>query len=200
MEVDKVIGVRHGAKLIHADAFVVAFGSYSTNFLAGTVKIPVYPLKGYSITAPIADEACAPVSTVLDETYKIAITRFEKRIRVGGMAEIAGFDKRLREARRDTLEMCVNDLFPGGGDTAKATFWIGLRPMTPDGTPIIGATAIPNLFLNTGHGTLGWTMSCGSAQLLADLISGKQPAIRSDDLNVFRYAKESPVPANFQLS
>jgi D-amino-acid dehydrogenase len=195
-----VIGVRHGAKLIHADAFVVAFGSYSTSFLSSIVKIPVYPLKGYSITAPIVDEQRAPVSTVLDETYKIAITRFEKRIRVGGMAEIVGFDKRLREARRDTLEMCVNDLFPGGGDTTNATFWTGLRPMTPDGTPIVGATGIPNLFLNTGHGTLGWTMSCGSAQVLTDLISGKQPAIRYDDLNVFRYTKEPPVPENFQLS
>jgi D-amino-acid dehydrogenase len=195
VEGGKVTGVRHGAKLIHADVFVVAFGSYSTNFLSGIVKIPVYPLKGYSITAPIVDEARAPVSTVLDETYKIAITRFDKRIRVGGMAEIVGFDKRLREARRDTLEMCVNDLFPGGGDTSNATFWTGLRPMTPDGTPIVGITSVPNLYLNTGHGTLGWTMSCGSAQLLADLVSGKKPAIQHDDLNVFRYAKEPPVPA-----
>ena len=185
---------------MHADAFIIAFGSYSTKFLSGLVKIPVYPLKGYSITAPILDEACAPVSTVLDETYKIAITRFDKRIRVGGMAEIVGFDKRLREARRDTLEMCVNDLFPGGGDTARATFWTGLRPMTPDGTPIVGSTSVPNLFLNTGHGTLGWTMSCGSAQLLADLVSGKQPAIRFDDLNVFRYAEEPAAPAEFDLS
>jgi D-amino-acid dehydrogenase len=200
VEGGKVSGVRHGAKLVHADAFVVAFGSYSTNFLSGVVKIPVYPLKGYSITAPIADEAKAPVSTVLDETYKIAITRFDKRIRVGGMAEIVGFDKHLREARRETLEMCVNDLFPGGGDTTNATFWTGLRPMTPDGTPIVGSTAIPNLFLNTGHGTLGWTMSCGSAQLLADLISGKEPTIRYDDLNVFRYAKEPQAPADFSLN
>lgn len=200
VEGGKVTGVRHGVKLIHADMFVVAFGSYSTNFLSGIVRIPVYPLKGYSITAAIIDEQRAPVSTVLDETYKIAITRFEKRIRVGGMAEIVGFDKRLREARRDTLEMCVNDLFPGGGDTSKATFWTGLRPMTPDGTPIVGRTAIPNLYLNTGHGTLGWTMSCGSAQLLADLISAKQPAIEYEDLNVFRYEKEPPVPAGFQLS
>ncbi|MGF6937817.1 glycine/D-amino acid oxidase-like deaminating enzyme [Paraburkholderia sp. UCT70] len=192
--------MRHGAKLIQADAFVVAFGAYSTNFLSGLVKIPVYPLKGYSITASILDEACAPVSTVLDETYKIAITRFDKRIRVGGMAEIVGFDKRLREARRDTLGMCVNDLFPGGGDTANATFWTGLRPMTPDGTPIVGGTPVPNLFLNTGHGTLGWTMSCGSAQLLADLVLGRQPAIRHDDLNVFRYAKEKDVPADFTLN
>jgi D-amino-acid dehydrogenase len=200
VEDGKVTGVRHGAKLIHADMFVVAFGSYSTNFLSGIVSIPVYPLKGYSITAPIIDEKRAPVSTVLDETYKIAITRFDQRIRVGGMAEIVGFDKRLREARRDTLEMCLNDLFPGGGDTSKAGFWTGLRPMTPDGTPIVGRTAVPNLYLNTGHGTLGWTMSCGSAQLLADLISGKQPAIQYDDLNVFRYDKEAPVPAGFQLS
>jgi D-amino-acid dehydrogenase len=197
VEGGKVVGVQHGAKLIHADAFVVAFGSYSTNFLSGLVKIPVYPLKGYSITAPIVDEAKAPVSTVLDETYKIAITRFDKRIRVGGMAEIVGFNKRLREARRETLEMCVNDLFPGGGDTANATFWTGLRPMTPDGTPIVGRTAVPNLFLNTGHGTLGWTMSCGSAQLLADIISSRKPAIQFDDLSVFRYANEAPAPASF---
>ncbi|WP_179400988.1 D-amino acid dehydrogenase [Burkholderia guangdongensis] len=200
VEGGRVVGARHGSKLVHADAFVVAFGSYSTKFLSGIAKIPVYPLKGYSITAPIADEARAPVSTVLDETYKIAITRFDKRIRVGGMAEIVGFNKELREARRETLEMCVNDLFPGGGDTSKATFWTGLRPMTPDGTPIVGRTALPNLFLNTGHGTLGWTMSCGSGQLLADLISGKPPAIRYDDLNVFRYADESAAPADFDLN
>jgi D-amino-acid dehydrogenase len=148
-------------------------------------------LKGYSITAPIVNAAAAPVSTVLDETYKIAITRFDDRIRVGGMAEIVGFDKSLLQARRETLEMCVNDLFPGGGDTAKASFWTGLRPMTPDGTPIVGRTPVSNLFLNTGHGTLGWTMSCGSGQLLADLISGKQPAIQSDDLSVHRYLGET---------
>jgi D-amino-acid dehydrogenase len=200
VEGGKAVGVRHGAKLIHADAFVVAFGSYSTNFLSDLVKIPVYPLKGYSITVPIVEEEQAPVSTVLDETYKIAITRFDRRIRVGGMAEIVGFDKRLREARREKLEMCVNDLFPGAGDTTKATFWTGLRPMTPDGTPIVGHTAVHNLYLNTGHGTLGWTMSCGSAQLLADLISGRRPAIEFDDLNVFRYAKESPAPADFALN
>jgi D-amino-acid dehydrogenase len=177
--------------LVRADSFVVALGSYSTQFLADIVKIPVYPLKGYSITAPIVNAAAAPVSTVLDETYKIAITRFDDRIRVGGMAEIVGFDKSMRQARRETLEMCVNDLFPGGGDTSKASFWTGLRPMTPDGTPIVGRTPVPNLFLNTGHGTLGWTMSCGSGQLLADVISGKQPAIRSDDLSVHRYLGET---------
>ncbi|MCO8587983.1 D-amino acid dehydrogenase [Burkholderia multivorans] len=186
----KIAGVQCGSETVRADAYVVALGSYSTKFVANLMKIPVYPLKGYSITAPIVDEAAAPVSTVLDETYKIAITRFDQRIRVGGMAEIVGFDKTLRAARRETLEMCVNDLFPGGGDTSKATFWTGLRPMTPDGTPIVGRTPVSNLFLNTGHGTLGWTMSCGSGQLLADLISGKKPAIQADDLSVHRYLKE----------
>ncbi|MGR3908703.1 D-amino acid dehydrogenase [Burkholderia sp. SR8] len=186
----RIAGVQCGSETVRADAYVVALGSYSTNFIANLMKIPVYPLKGYSITAPIVNEAAAPVSTVLDETYKIAITRFDQRIRVGGMAEIVGFDKNLRAARRETLEMCVNDLFPGGGDTSKATFWTGLRPMTPDGTPIVGRTPVSNLFLNTGHGTLGWTMSCGSGQLLADLISGKKPAIQADDLSVHRYLKD----------
>ncbi|MGF6728423.1 D-amino-acid dehydrogenase [Paraburkholderia youngii] len=187
----RIAGVQCGGELVRADSFVVALGSYSTRFLDGIVKIPVYPLKGYSITAPVVDAAAAPVSTVLDETYKIAITRFDDRIRVGGMAEVVGFDKSLREARRKTLELSVNDLFPGGGDTSKATFWTGLRPMTPDSTPIVGRTPVPNLFLNTGHGTLGWTMSCGSGQLLADLMSGKQPAIRADDLSVHRYLGET---------
>ncbi|MBN3791305.1 D-amino acid dehydrogenase [Burkholderia sp. Ac-20353] len=194
----KIAGVQCGSETVRADAYVVALGSYSTRFIANLMKIPVYPLKGYSITAPIVDAAAAPVSTVLDETYKIAITRFDQRIRVGGMAEIVGFDKNLRAARRETLEMCVNDLFPGGGDTSKATFWTGLRPMTPDGTPIVGRTTLSNLFLNTGHGTLGWTMSCGSGQLLADLISGKKPAIQADDLSVHRYLKDvagQPRPA-----
>ncbi|WP_063548603.1 D-amino acid dehydrogenase [Burkholderia territorii] len=186
----KIAGVQCGSETVRADAYVVALGSYSTSFISNLMKIPVYPLKGYSITAPIVNEAAAPVSTVLDETYKIAITRFDQRIRVGGMAEIVGFDKNLRAARRETLEMCVNDLFPGGGDTSKATFWTGLRPMTPDGTPIVGRTPVSNLFLNTGHGTLGWTMSCGSGQLLADLISGKKPAIQADDLSVHRYLKD----------
>ena len=194
----RIAGVRCGNETLRADTYVVAFGAYSTQFIADIVKIPVYPLKGYSITAPIVNPAAAPVSTVLDETYKIAITRFDDRIRVGGMAEIVGFDQKLRNARRGTLEMCVNDLFPGGGDTAHATFWTGLRPMTPDGTPIVGRTPVANLFLNTGHGTLGWTMSCGSGQLLADLISGRRPAIQADDLSVHRYLGDigtSPRPA-----
>jgi D-amino-acid dehydrogenase len=173
---------------ITADAYVVAAGSYSRSLLSDLFKIPVYPLKGYSITIPVTNPEHAPQSTILDETYKIAITRFDDRIRVGGMAEIAGFDRSLNPLRRDTLEMVVKDLFPHGGDVTQSSFWTGLRPMTPDGTPIVGATAIRNLFLNTGHGTLGWTMSCGSASVLTDIISGRKPAIDAADLSMFRYA------------
>ena len=124
---------------------------------------------------------------MLDETYKIALTRFDERLRVGGMAEVAGFDLALRAKRRQTLEFVTRDLFDGCGDIAAAEFWTGLRPMTPDGTPIVGVTHIPNLYLNTGHGTLGWTMACGSGQLIADLIGGRIPAILHDDLALSRY-------------
>jgi len=184
---NQITGVHCGDELVQADSYVVALGAHSTTLLAGIVDLPVYPMKGYSITVPITDAAKAPVSTILDETYKIAVTRFDDRIRVGGMAELAGFDLRLNPRRRATLEMVVNDLFPGAGDTAQASFWTGLRPMTPDGTPIVGRSAFGNLFLNTGHGTLGWTMSCGSAQMLADLMSARRPAIPHDDLSVVRY-------------
>jgi D-amino-acid dehydrogenase len=183
-----ISGVRCGAETIVADRYVVALGAHSTLLLRPIMRIPVYPLKGYSITVPIVDAKAAPVSTVLDETYKIAVTRFDDRIRVGGMAEIAGYDATLKKRRRATLEMVVNDLFPGAGNTAQASFWTGLRPMTPDGTPIVGRTPVRNLYLNTGHGTLGWTMACGSAQLLADIISSTRPAIASIDLAFERYS------------
>ncbi|MGG7603761.1 D-amino acid dehydrogenase [Massilia sp. BKSP1R2A-1] len=184
----QITGVRTAKGTLTADRYVLALGSYSRLLLKEQFTLPVYPLKGYSITVPITDASRAPVSTILDESYKIAVTRFENRIRVGGMAEIAGYSKYLNPARRETLEMVVNDLFPGAGDTREATFWTGLRPMTPDSTPVVGATPLRNLFVNTGHGTLGWTMACGSAAVIADLVSGKQPAIRADDLAVFRYA------------
>lgn len=184
---ERITGVLCGHEVMTADRYVVAFGSYSTRLLKGLVPIPVYPLKGYSLTLPITDVNSAPASTILDETYKVAVTRFDDRIRVGGMAEIVGFNTQLKDARRKTLEMVVNDLYPNGGDLARATFWTGLRPMTPDGTPIVGATKFKNLYLNTGHGTLGWTMACGSGQLIADLISGKTPSIHYSDLSVARY-------------
>ncbi|KER04680.1 D-amino acid dehydrogenase small subunit [Photorhabdus temperata subsp. temperata Meg1] len=187
VEEHRITGVQCEDGVMTADSYVVAMGAYSTELLKGLVKIPVYPLKGYSLTMPIVDAERAPVSTALDETYKIAITRFDNRIRVGGMAEVVGFNLNVLKARCETLKMVVQDLYPGGGDIAQANFWTGLRPMTPDGTPIVGPTDYNNLYLNTGHGTLGWTMACGSSQLLADLISGKKTSIASDDLSVFRY-------------
>lgn len=187
---DRITGVHINGRLETADHYVLALGSYSPQLLAPLgLQLPVYPLKGYSLTLPITDAAMAPNSTILDESYKIAITRFEDRIRVGGMAEVAGFDLSLEPRRRATLEKVVNDLYPNGGDLSKATFWTGLRPATPDGTPVIGATPFRNLFLNTGHGTLGWTMAAGSGRYLADLMSGKKPQISSEGLDIFRYGK-----------
>ena len=186
------ISTNFGVEVLHADQYVVALGSYSRQLMKGLgLSIPVYPVKGYSLTVPVINSAAAPVSTVMDETYKVAITRFDNRIRVGGMAELAGFDLSLNPRRRETLEMVLNSLFPNGGDLSQSQFWTGLRPMTPDGTPIIGKASekYDNVWLNTGHGTLGWTMACGSGQLLADLVANQKTAIVSDDLALSRYNK-----------
>ncbi|WP_421990138.1 D-amino acid dehydrogenase [Roseococcus sp.] len=183
-----ITGVETDQGRMTADRYVVAAGSFSTGLVKTLgISIPVYPVKGYSLTLPITNPDAAPVSTVMDETYKVAITRLGDRIRVGGTAELSGFKLHLNESRRDTLAFSVGDLYPEGGDVQRASFWSGLRPMTPDGTPIIGPTKYPNLFLNTGHGTLGWTMACGSGRVLADLVSGRKPDIETGDLAVSRY-------------
>lgn len=188
VEGDEIKGVQVNGKVLTADRYVLAFGSYSRDFLKPLdLQLPVYPVKGYSLTIPIVDPAFAPQSTVLDETYKIAITRFDQRIRVGGMAELSGFNLGLNEDRRATLQMVTQDLFPGG-DMAQASFWTGLRPMTPDSTPIIGATRFKNLFLNTGHGTLGWTMACGSGKLISDIVLNHKTEISTDGLSIQRYS------------
>jgi D-amino-acid dehydrogenase len=184
----RIEGVETSAGVLTADTYVAALGSYTPQVMRPLgLTVPVYPVKGYSLTIPIVDADKAPVSTVMDETYKIAITRLGDRIRVGGMAEISGFSRDLPPARRATLEQSVTDLFGGSGDLAAATYWSGLRPMTPDGTPVIGRTKLANLMLNAGHGTLGWTMACGSARVLADLIGGRKPEIVTDDLSLARY-------------
>ena len=192
---DRVTGVRIDGQLETADRYVLALGSWSPTLLKPLgMRLPVYPLKGYSLTIPITDAAMAPASTVLDETYKIAITRFDRRIRVGGMAEVSGFDLSLDPRRRATLEKVVGDLYPKGGDLARAEFWTGLRPATPDGTPVVGATGLRNLFLNTGHGTLGWTMACGSGRYLADVIAHRPTRIRSEGLDISRYGRGNATP------
>ena len=185
----RISGVATDQGELRADAYVVALGSYSPLLLKPLrIDLPVYPVKGYSITVPIGDPTGAPESTVMDETFKVAVTRLDDRIRVGGTAELAGYSRTLRHSRRATLEHVVTDLFPGGGDVAKATFWTGLRPMTPDGTPVIGPSPYANLFLATGHGTLGWTMSAGTGQVLADVVSGRKPDIDLAGLTYARYA------------
>jgi D-amino-acid dehydrogenase len=173
---------------MRADAYLVALGSYSPLLLKPVgIRIPVYPVKGYSITVPITEAAGAPESTVMDESHKVAVTRLGDRIRVGGTAELAGYTLKLHAARRQTLEHVVTDLFPRGGDVKRAEFWCGLRPMTPDGTPVVGPTRLPNLFLATGHGTLGWTMAAGTGRVMADVISGRPAAIDLNGLTVDRY-------------
>ncbi len=184
----QIDGVQTNAGLLKADAYLVALGSYSPLLLRSLgIRIPVYPVKGYSITVPITDAAGAPESTVMDETHKVAVTRLGERIRVGGTAELAGYTLKLHDARRRTLEHVVTDLFPRGGDVSKAEFWCGLRPMTPDGTPVVGATRIHNLFLATGHGTLGWTMAAGTGRVIADVISDRSPGIDLAGLTIDRY-------------
>lgn len=176
---------------IEAELFVAALGSYTPALVAPLgLRLPVYPVKGYSLTADIRLADRAPVSTVLDESYKIAITRLGDRVRVGGMAELSGFDDGLPPSRRATLVRSAASLFPEAGNWGEARFWSGLRPMTPDGTPVVGSTPIANLYLNTGHGTLGWTMACGSARVIVAQIGGREPDIEAADLALARYAAD----------
>ncbi|WP_425641780.1 D-amino acid dehydrogenase [Marinomonas gallaica] len=174
---------------IECDQLLVCLGSYSKEMLKAIgVDVPIYPVKGYSLTVPISDSNFAPISTIMDETYKVAVTRLGDRIRAAGTAELAGYNLDLPKVRTDTITHVVRDVFPQGADLSQAEYWTGLRPMTPDGTPVIGETPINGLYLNTGHGTLGWTMSCGSAAVIADIMAGEKTAIDSSDLAVKRYA------------
>jgi len=188
MENGRVAAVETDAGPEEADAFVCAMGPHAAALLRTVgINVPIYPVKGYSITLPVTDPDAAPRSTLMDETHKVAITRLGDRIRVAGQAGLVGYDDRLPERGTNTVRHVVSDLFPKGGDVSKAEGWTGLRPMTPDGTPIIGPTRHPNLFLNTGHGTLGWTMACGSSRAVADVVLGRKPGIDLDGLTVARY-------------
>ena len=174
---------------LRADRYVCALGCYTARMLQPLgLKIPVYPVKGYSITLPVRDESKAPSSTVVDEALKVAITRLGARIRVGGIAELAGFNTKLAAKPIETLRYAVENLFPGGGDLSQVQSWTGLRPMTPDGTPVLGETPISNLYLNTGHGTFGWTMAAGSARAVADRVLGRDAEVDFDGLTLARYS------------
>lgn len=186
----KINGVVTELGLQAFDTVLVCLGSYSKELLkACDIDIPVYPVKGYSLTVPISDANFAPISTVMDETYKVAVTRLGGRIRAAGTAELTGYNLDLPKSRTETITHVVSDLFGAGCHLSEAEYWTGLRPMTPDGTPVVGASGVNGLYLNTGHGTLGWTMSCGSAAVIADIMAGDKAQINANDLSFERYKK-----------
>lgn len=196
---DKIASVLMDRGEIKADCYSVSLGSYSTKILSKIgIEIPIYPVKGYSITLPVLSNEDAPQSTIMDEKNKIAITRLGDRIRVAGMAHLTDFDKNLRTKSLDSLMSGLDLLFPKSYESSKETnFWTGFRPSTPDGTPIIGPTPFNNLFLNTGHGTLGWTMSAGSGKLLANLVSGIDPEISTEGIDMSRYSFSNKMIKNY---
>ena len=178
------IRLQGGERLV-ADAYVVALGSYSPLLLKGPgLKIPVYPLKGYSISLPLgaAESMTAPEVSLTDEAHKIVISRLGNRLRAAGTAELTGYDVSVNPVRCNAIARRIRRLFPGLGGITVVDRWAGLRPATPNNVPIIGRTRLRKLFLNTGHGTLGWTLACGSAQALADLVSGRKPEVAFDFL------------------
>ena len=178
---DTISAIRlKGAGPVTADACVVALGSYSPLLLKPLgVRIPVYPLKGYSITLPLgpAEADAAPSVSLTDEAFKIVISRLGNRLRAAGTAELNGYDTTLNPVRCAAITHRIRDLFPALGGVTVVDNWTGLRPATPNNVPVIGRTRLRNLYLNTGHGTLGWTLACGSASLIADVISGRSPQV-----------------------
>ena len=161
-----------------ADAYVVALGSYSPLLVRQLgIDLPVYPLKGYSVTMPVKNPAAAWTVSLSDEAHKLVLSRLGDRLRIAGTAELNGYNTEINKVRCEAIVKRVMELFPDAGDPSRATYWAGLRPATPSNLPIIGASKYPNLFINTGHGTLGWTLACGSGRILADLVSGRRPEV-----------------------
>jgi D-amino-acid dehydrogenase len=184
----RIVGVETDGGDIDADSFVLAFGSWSPLLLKPLgVTLPVYPGKGYSVTIPIDGHMGAPTVSLIDDEFKMVYSRLGDRLRVAGTAEFAGWDVSVTEARARFLLGKAIELFPDCGDAERAQFWAGLRPSTPDGVPVIGRAGFDNLFLNTGHGTLGWTMACGSGRIVADLVLGRTPEISLEGLGIDRF-------------
>jgi D-amino-acid dehydrogenase len=161
-----------------ADAYVVALGSYSAGWMQPLgVDLNIYPAKGYSATVPVRDPSRAYTVSLTDDEYKLVFSRLGDRLRIAGTAELSGYNLALNEARCQALVRRTLEIFPDVADPEKAQFWTGLRPATPSNVPYIGRSKLRNLYLNTGHGTLGWTHSCGSGRVLADIVSGKRPEV-----------------------
>jgi D-amino-acid dehydrogenase len=175
---NKITAVKTQTSSIEADAYVLALGSYSC-LLARPLglHLPIYPLKGYSVTMPVKNPAAAWTVSLSDEAHKLVLSRLGDRLRIAGTAELNGYNTEVNQVRCEAIVKRVMELFPEAGDPSKATYWTGLRPATPDNLPCIGPTKYPNLFLNTGHGTLGWTHACGSGRILADIVSGRTPEV-----------------------
>ena len=163
---------------IRGDAFVLALGSVSPLFVAPLgIRLPIYPAKGYSVTMPVVNEAKANQVSLTDDEFKLVYSRLGNRLRIACTAELNGYDRDLNRVRCEAIVRRVEAVFPGAGDTAQAQFWTGLRPATPSNVPLIGRTQLPNLYLNTGHGTLGWTHACGSGKSIARIVSGLAPEV-----------------------
>jgi D-amino-acid dehydrogenase len=180
VEGGRAVAARLGGARLEADAFVVSLGSYSPRLLRPLgISIPVYPLKGYSITIALPPQlaAQAPSVSLTDEAHKLVVSRLGERLRVAGTAELTGYDTSINEARCAAIVERVGRLFPALAAARDIEYWAGLRPATPTNVPVIGRTRIANLFLNTGHGTLGWTLAAGSGRALADLVSGRRPGV-----------------------
>lgn len=173
-----VTGPDGRAMLMTGDAYVVALGSYSPHLLAPLgIRLTIYPAKGYSVTMPVADATRAHQVSLTDDEYKLVYSRLGDRLRIAGTCELNGYDLALNEVRCQAIIRRTEELFPGAGDVTQASYWAGLRPATPSNVPYIGKTKFTNLYLDTGHGTLGWTHGCGSGQAIADIISGKTPEV-----------------------
>ena len=170
------LGVR-----LKADAYVLALGSFSPLLAAPLgIRLNVYPAKGYSVTLPVLDSEKSFSVSLTDDEYKLVFSRLGDRLRIAGTAELNGYDRSLNPVRCQAIVDRVEALFPGAADTSRAQFWAGLRPTTPSNLPYVGSSPVRNLYLNTGHGTLGWTHACGSGAALADLVAGREPEVAFD--------------------
>ncbi len=183
----RITGVMTDMGMYVANAYVVAMASYSPWLIRPLgLKLPVTPAKGYSVTLPVEGTG-APLVSITDEAHKLVFSRLGDQLRIAGTAELGSHDATIDNARAEAILENALDLFPGAGDGTLAQFWAGLRPLTPDGVPVIGATPMRNLYLNTGHGTLGWTLACASGRVIADQVTGAEPEIDTKGLGLARF-------------
>jgi len=174
----EVAGPQRGAEALSADSYIVALGSFSAPLLRRIgISVAVYPVKGYSVTLPVGPQHDAPSVSLTDEAHKLVMSRLGSRLRIAGTAELDGYNNEINSLRCEAIVRRTFELFPRAGDRDRAEFWAGLRPATPGNVPLIGRTRYSNLFLNTGHGTLGWTLACGSGRAIADLVDGRRPGV-----------------------